>query len=215
MLHKILSTIKKKFHQNTPVTVINAYATGNPFPLGDGKYETIKSSIHIERDKTKDGRVIKSPGIAVDNQTVTTTDGQVNKLVNISMQDAGNVPIHLIFDFIADEIHNCLLKDLPIYIDCQRGISRFTSLLLAYLAKYSSYQDANSAITDLQLSRSQIAPNLGFYIKLDMYFKTCAANRTDEYASIKRPVLFREPVTSDMPAPAVVAPDSRSYVSVM
>lgn len=72
------------------------------------------------------------------------------------------------FDTVADLIENTRQNDGKSLVHCVAGVSRSTSLVLAYLMKYSD-MSLKQAFQHVRSIRPQIRPNMGFFKQLIEY----------------------------------------------
>lgn len=117
----------------------------------------------------------------------------IANLVNIYIDDTVDSPIELIFNFTSSMIHHAVTKNIPVYIACQAGISRSSTITIAYMKQQCGFSTTDSAWKHLCQSRPQAAPNLGFKCKLDDY------SPQKELTGQFTPVGIREIIKVDTP----------------
>jgi hypothetical protein len=89
-------------------------------------------------------------------------------------------------DFIIlDKIHNKILNNKKCLVHCQKGISRSTTIVLAYLMKYKNMRlyDAYVFVKD---KRDKIDPNDGFWKQLKKYDVKLFGEETRNFDEIRR-----------------------------
>ncbi|CAF3082827.1 unnamed protein product [Rotaria sp. Silwood2] len=88
----------------------------------------------------------------------------------INLYDELRADIKKHFDESNDFLHNCKQKNEKVLVHCQMGISRSSSVVLAYLMKY--HHDSLLKAYDYLLERRRIAaPNISFFLQLIRYEK--------------------------------------------
>ncbi|CAF0946036.1 unnamed protein product [Adineta steineri] len=86
------------------------------------------------------------------------------------MQDEEDVSINQYFEKTNDFLLSCKEKKEKVLVHCQMGISRSSSIVLAYLMKY--HHDTLMKTYDFLLDRCPIScPNPGFLMQLIRYEK--------------------------------------------
>merc|ERR1712154_287154 len=96
----------------------------------------------------------------------------------ISLQDIQSAPIEKHFDSATIFIHDALLnKNNRVLVHCQMGISRSTTITIAYLIKAKKYT-LHDAYKLCQQSRPRIRPNDGFYQRLVEFESTVHGKST-------------------------------------
>lgn len=88
--------------------------------------------------------------------------------IKLEVQDKPTEFLAKYFDFIADKINEVVKKNGIVLVHCVAGISRSTSMILAYLMKHKRMRlrDAHALVRS---KRSFIRPNLGFWKQLIDY----------------------------------------------
>ncbi|UJR20926.1 hypothetical protein I4U23_024035 [Adineta vaga] len=88
----------------------------------------------------------------------------------INLYDDLQADIKKHFDRTNEFLYNCKQKNEKVLVHCQMGISRSSSIILAYLMKY--HHDSLYKAYDYLLERRRIAaPNLSFLLQLIRYEK--------------------------------------------
>jgi atypical dual specificity phosphatase len=95
--------------------------------------------------------------------------------IKLFLDDTPYAIINVYFDRIADKIAEHLSRGGKCMIHCVLGVSRSTSLLLAYLMKHKS-MNLRHAYEYVQARRSCIRPNPGFWRQLVDYEKRILIN---------------------------------------
>ncbi|CAF0843206.1 unnamed protein product [Adineta ricciae] len=86
----------------------------------------------------------------------------------INLYDELQADIKKYFDRTNEFLYNCKQKNEKVLVHCQMGISRSSSIILAYLMKY--HHDSLYKAYDYLLERRRIAaPNLSFFLQLIRY----------------------------------------------
>ncbi|CAF0758795.1 unnamed protein product [Adineta steineri] len=100
-------------------------------------------------------------------------DREIIKKFNVlwvNIQDEDDVNINQYFEKTNDFLLSCKEKKEKVLVHCQMGISRSSSIVLAYLMKY--HHDTLMKAYDFLLDRRPIScPNPGFLIQLIRYEK--------------------------------------------
>jgi hypothetical protein len=86
----------------------------------------------------------------------------------VDVEDMGREPIELFFPEATEFIHTQLSQERPVLVHCKAGVSRSSSVVLAYLVEYHGYSLHDAFFKVLKL-RPTITPNLGFMDKLRDY----------------------------------------------
>lgn len=88
--------------------------------------------------------------------------------IKLEVQDKPTEFLAKYFDFIADKINEVVKKNGIVLVHCVAGISRSTSMILAYLMKHKRMRlrDAHALVRS---KRSFVRPNLGFWKQLIDY----------------------------------------------
>ncbi|CAF3726254.1 unnamed protein product [Rotaria sp. Silwood1] len=93
----------------------------------------------------------------------------------INVLDDINTSINQYFEQTNDFLHLCKQKNDKVLVHCHMGISRSSSIILAYLIKY--HHDTLLEAYDYLLDRRLFAaPNYGFFIQLIRYEKKLHKN---------------------------------------
>lgn len=90
---------------------------------------------------------------------------------HFDIKDRCSENISEVFDTISDLINELLEQGKSVYIHCFLGVSRSSSVVLAYLIKYRK-MNFEKSLTFLTSKRSTVAPNLGFTRQLVAYEKS-------------------------------------------
>lgn len=88
--------------------------------------------------------------------------------IRVPVDDSPNDDIEEFFDLVADKINERTLLNINICVHCVAGVSRSTSLVLAYLMKYQK-MDLHSAFSFTHAKRPVVRPNNGFFHQLLNY----------------------------------------------
>mmetsp|Transcript_83559 Transcript_83559/g.132063 ORF Transcript_83559/g.132063 Transcript_83559/m.132063 type:complete len:263 (+) Transcript_83559:121-909(+) len=86
----------------------------------------------------------------------------------VDVEDMGREPIECFLPEATEFIHQKLKEELPVLVHCRAGVSRSSTVLLAYLVEYCGYS-LHDAFFKLLRLRPTITPNLGFMDKLKAY----------------------------------------------
>lgn len=86
----------------------------------------------------------------------------------VDVEDMGREPIEFYFEEASEFIHNQLMQERPVLVHCRAGVSRSSTVVIAYLVEYHGYS-LHDAFFKLLRMRSTITPNLGFMDKLKAY----------------------------------------------
>ena len=197
-----------KHHNGRRIVVINANAIEVRDPLGDVEYaetrvvsKLIVLGSELDTDgsfniqfATVDGTYEGFHKIVIGIEYKRTVSG--DEIFNILLEDTGNVPIHKIFEYITNIIHEKMQSGCPVYVVCQAGISRSPTILAAYLLKFSRsdlevttpgiFEGSNDLLLGFKCPIGYIkqfrygaCPNLGFMIQLTTYAKQLISGFTD------------------------------------
>tara|TARA_B110000090_G_C13317911_1_gene422307 strand:+ start:90 stop:1130 length:1041 start_codon:yes stop_codon:yes gene_type:complete len=88
--------------------------------------------------------------------------------IRVDVNDEPSANLLPWMDAIADRIENELSTGKSVYVHCQMGISRSSSLVIAYLMKYQGMTRDQAYIHTKEL-RPKIEPNIGFWKQLTEY----------------------------------------------
>lgn len=102
--------------------------------------------------------------------------------VKVFLDDTPYAPINAHFDPVADKIHEHVHRGGRVMIHCLVGVSRSTSLLLAYLMKHRG-MSLKTAFDLVSSKRSVVRPNPGFWRQLIDYEKKVIASFNNAYNS--------------------------------
>lgn len=94
--------------------------------------------------------------------------GQVSSLRVPVADESEHEPIHLYFDDVSDLIEANRRAGYNSVVHCMAGVSRSTTLVLAYLLKYTSLS-LHQAFMHCKAIRPCIRPNMGFFQQLIQY----------------------------------------------
>ena len=92
--------------------------------------------------------------------------------IHLKIKDVDNFNISDYFEEANEYINRCKLESHKLLVHCKLGISRSTSLIIAYLVKYDKFT-VNDALNFVKNKRNQIKPNKGFMNQLYEYEKKC------------------------------------------
>ena len=84
------------------------------------------------------------------------------------VDDSSQDDIQEFFDQVADKINEKTIEKVNVVVHCVAGVSRSTSLVLAYLMKYQK-MDLHTAFSYTHSKRPVIRPNNGFFRQLLNY----------------------------------------------
>jgi len=90
--------------------------------------------------------------------------------LKIPIQDTESVNIYQYFEKTSDLIDRSIQMKEPILVHCMAGISRSSTIVVAYLMKHKKL-DLKSAFLLVRKNRPIIAPNKGFFRQLLIYEK--------------------------------------------
>lgn len=85
--------------------------------------------------------------------------------VKLFLDDVSHANIQIYFDRMADKMNDHLSRGGRVLVHCMMGVSRSTSLILAYLMKYK-HMSLKSAYELVSMRRPIIRPNPGFWRQL-------------------------------------------------
>ena len=88
--------------------------------------------------------------------------------LHIPIPDRSNISIYNYFDQFINFINNQFKNNISVYVHCQMGISRSSTLVIAYLMKEQE-MSYNDAMKFVQEKRQQVEPNFGFCCMLMQY----------------------------------------------
>ncbi|CAF1155521.1 unnamed protein product [Rotaria magnacalcarata] len=92
----------------------------------------------------------------------------------INLYDELQADIKKYFDATNEFLYNCKRKNEKVLVHCQMGISRSSTIVLAYLMKY--HHDSLFKAYDYLLERRRMAtPNMSFFLQLIRYEKELRA----------------------------------------
>ncbi|CAF3073099.1 unnamed protein product [Rotaria socialis] len=97
----------------------------------------------------------------------------------INAKDSPDYNIRKYFDQTNDFLHACKNKNERVLVHCQMGISRSSSIVLAYLMKYH-YHTVHKAYAYLVARRHIALPNDGFFIQLIRYENDLQKTKSSE-----------------------------------
>ncbi|CAF0722577.1 unnamed protein product [Adineta steineri] len=103
----------------------------------------------------------------------------------INIDDTLSVDIRKHFDQTNQFLLSCKENDEKVLVHCQMGISRSSSIVLAYLIKYH-HENLIDAYDHLLNRRYIAAPNFGFFLQLIRYEKALNNDKTDNKDSIPK-----------------------------
>jgi atypical dual specificity phosphatase len=96
--------------------------------------------------------------------------------IKLYLDDTPYATIHIYFDRIADRIHEHLNRGGRAIVHCMLGVSRSTSLVLAYLMKYRK-MSLKSSFELVSARRPIVRPNPGFWKQLIEYEKKLSSTQ--------------------------------------
>lgn len=88
--------------------------------------------------------------------------------IRVDVNDEPSASLLPWMDAVAERIENELSTGKSVYVHCQMGISRSSSLVIAYLMKYQGMTRDQAYIHTKEL-RPKIEPNIGFWKQLTEY----------------------------------------------
>ena len=88
--------------------------------------------------------------------------------ITINLSDYPDVKIKDYFDTTTSVIHEQLEKNKNVYVHCHAGVSRSTTMIIAYLMKYKN-MSLESALMLCRKKRPMVNPNSGFMEQLRDY----------------------------------------------
>ena len=120
---------------------------------------------------TKENIIRKNVSLLINSaQELPRQDIAGVESVKIFLDDTPYALINVYFDRMADKMHEHMVRGGRVLVHCMLGVSRSTSLVLAYLMKYRNMSLKSSY--DLVVSkRSCVRPNPGFWRQLVDYEK--------------------------------------------
>lgn len=124
--------------------------------------EIIKNKLYLgdifdaNNEKEINDKNIKCIICVAENLTVKITNPNI-KLYNYDLKDDYSCNISLYFD----EICFIINKEIPVLINCLAGISRSSTIVIAYLMKYYKI-NLKEAFLYARKKRNQICPNKKF-----------------------------------------------------
>ncbi|RNA37396.1 dual specificity phosphatase [Brachionus plicatilis] len=144
---------------------------------------------------TKENIIRKNVSLLINSaQELPKQDIAGVESIKLFLDDTPYALINVYFDRLADKMHEHLTRGGRVLVHCMLGVSRSTSLVLAYLMKYKN-MSLKSAY-DLAASRRPCArPNPGFWRQLVDYEKKLASSYQSK---------------SEIPIPISIASSSRS-----
>lgn len=102
--------------------------------------------------------------------------------IKLNVDDTPYDSIKGYFDRIADKIHEHSQSGGRSMVHCAAGVSRSTSLVLAYLMKYKN-MSLQSAFDYVSAKRPIVKPNSGFWRQLQEYERTLGGSSSSGYGS--------------------------------
>lgn len=96
-------------------------------------------------------------------------------VINIPMYDQSNFNIHKFFEITNTLIDHILSLNKKLLVNCQMGISRSTSIVMAYLIKHFGINE-KKALQYIEDVRDIVNPNDGFMLQLKRYAKRMHAD---------------------------------------
>ena len=88
----------------------------------------------------------------------------------MNLLDSNTQDIKQYFDETGKFINDAINKKEGVLVHCHAGISRSSSVILAYLIKYLK-MNLDKALTFMKSKRDKINPNSGFIKQLELYQK--------------------------------------------
>lgn len=101
--------------------------------------------------------------------------------VKLFLDDTPHAPISSHFDHVADKIHEHVHRGGRVMIHCLLGVSRSTTILLAYLMKHRG-MSLKSAYDMVAARRTCVRPNPGFWRQLMDYEKRLQSSMSNPYS---------------------------------
>lgn len=95
-----------------------------------------------------------------------------NKFIYMSIDviDTENENIKQYFNITGEFIHNAIINKGKVFVHCHAGISRSSTICIAYIMKYN-HMNLNNALNFVKEKRKKISPNKGFIHQLIEYEK--------------------------------------------
>lgn len=88
--------------------------------------------------------------------------------MRVPVPDSPHVDIYRYFDRVAERIHRTSRRGGRTLVHCQQGVSRSSTLVMAYLMKYEGLT-LSQAFTLVRRQRPIVNPNCGFWTQLMDY----------------------------------------------
>lgn len=178
----------------TPISEIEfgLYLGGIPYPLSDFMY-TQHESTHYTPHALNSQYKINVLISILEEEVYWNLDPNIEHTL-IEVTDSTLSDLSVYFEGIADLIHRSKLSKKNIFMHCRMGISRSTTLLIAYYLKYGLPHSENSKrtleeiLSFIQTKRCYVAPNTAFLKQLIYY----------EQYLLYRHTNFSEPIKNEM-----------------
>ena len=107
------------------------------------------------------------------------------KIHRYDIEDTLHHDISIYFDEITELIHEYIIKGQTVLVHCMAGISRSSTITIAYLMRYE-YMNLKEALIFVKERRSIICPNRNFLFKLSDYeYKIYYVRKTSFQEAIK------------------------------
>ncbi|KAK2154780.1 hypothetical protein LSH36_257g01004 [Paralvinella palmiformis] len=133
----------------------------------------ITESLYLSGASAITANRLRSSGIThVINCTLEVPDVYLDDIdvVRVPMEDSPNSKLYTYFDKAADRIQQVAAVGGKTLVHCVAGVSRSTSICLAYLMKYRG-MTLIDAYRFVKKARPVIRPNVGFFKQLIEYEK--------------------------------------------
>ncbi|UJR07260.1 hypothetical protein I4U23_011548 [Adineta vaga] len=148
---------KKRPNNRLPSTIIDGFLYHGD--IGHAKNLTLLNEIGVKH---------------ILNVCDVELDKEINDNFNvlwININDEVSINIQDYFEKTNQFLHLCQNKGEKVLVHCQMGISRSSSIVLAYLIKYDK-KNLLDAYDHLVTCRRIASPNFGFFLQLIRYEKT-------------------------------------------
>ena len=95
--------------------------------------------------------------------------------VRVNVHDEPSANLSPWFEGISERIEKALSSNVSVFVHCQMGISRSSTLVMAYLMRYQS-TTLHDAYRHTKEKRPKVEPNIGFWKQLLAYEKKLLTN---------------------------------------
>ncbi|CAD8096556.1 unnamed protein product [Paramecium sonneborni] len=134
-----------------------------------------------------DAQYLRKHDVGAVLSVIDTSDIKLEKSVIhlwIAAEDCESVQLIRYFDQASNFIQNNL-KHTNVLVHCYAGISRSSSLIIAYLLKCQGYS-LKEAINKIKSQRPQVDPNDGFLEQLKEYEDKLKSTKTNQNSSLNK-----------------------------